>query len=95
MWKRYKDVPYLGSVHGGDLLEMYGIAGDHLGVDAISMSFIPPPSYIISAIDEGYTSQLHQPSGPQLFEGFHGCEPVVQHHLAQIHPRQQEDAFVQ
>ena len=28
---------YLGSVHGGELPEMYGITGDHLGTDAIGM----------------------------------------------------------
>ena len=95
MWKRNKDVLYLGSVHGGDLPEMYGIAGDHLGMDAIRYALFPPFFYTISVIDEDHTSQLHQPSGPQLSEGFHSCEPVVQHHLAQIHPRQQEDAFVQ
>ena len=33
---------YLGSVHGGELPEMYGITGDHLGTDAISMPIFSP-----------------------------------------------------
>ena len=37
VWKRRKDLLYIGSVHGGELPEMYGITGDHLGTDAISM----------------------------------------------------------
>ena len=68
---------YLGSAHGGDLPEMYGISGDYLGVDAISMLFVSPFFCTISAIDEGHTSQLHQPSGPQPSEWFHSREPVV------------------
>ena len=40
MWKRNKEVLYLGSVHGGDIPEMYGITDNHLGVDAVSTSFI-------------------------------------------------------
>lgn len=28
---------YIGSVHGGELPEMYGTTGDHLGTDAIGM----------------------------------------------------------
>ncbi|KAF9789744.1 sterol esterase [Thelephora terrestris] len=35
LWKRNKESLYLGSVHGGELPEMYGITGDHLGTDAI------------------------------------------------------------
>jgi hypothetical protein len=37
VWKRRKDLLYIGSVHGGELPEMYGVTGDHLGTDAISM----------------------------------------------------------
>jgi len=35
LWKRQKNSLYLGSVHGGELPEMYGITGDHLGTDAV------------------------------------------------------------
>ncbi|KAF9789755.1 Alpha/Beta hydrolase protein, partial [Thelephora terrestris] len=35
LWKRSKDSLYLRSVHGGELPEMYGLTGDHLGTDAI------------------------------------------------------------
>lgn len=42
MWRRDKELLYLGSFHGGDLPEMYGFIGDHLGTDAISMH---PPFY--------------------------------------------------
>ena len=37
VWKRRKDLLYLGSVHGADLPELYGVTGDHLAADAISM----------------------------------------------------------
>lgn len=37
VWKRRKDLLYLGSVHGADLPELYGITDDHLCADAISM----------------------------------------------------------
>ena len=37
MWKRRKDLLYIGSVHGGELPEFYGLTGDHLGTDAIGM----------------------------------------------------------
>lgn len=37
VWKRRKNLLYIGSVHGGELPEMYGITGDHLGTDAIGM----------------------------------------------------------
>ena len=41
MWKREKDLLYLGSFHSAELLEMYGATGDHLGTDAISMHHPP------------------------------------------------------
>ena len=37
VWKRRKDLLYIGSVHGGELPEFYGVTGDHLGTDAIGM----------------------------------------------------------
>jgi hypothetical protein len=37
VWKRRKDLLYIGSVHGGELPEMYGLTGDHVGTDAFSM----------------------------------------------------------
>ena len=42
VWKRNKNLLYLGSVHGGELPEMYGITGDHLGTDAIGMPIFCP-----------------------------------------------------
>ena len=51
VWKRDKDTLYLGSVHGGELPEMYGITGDHLGTDAIGTPIVPPLSYTILAIN--------------------------------------------
>ena len=89
-----KDLLYLGSLHGGDLLECYGFTGDYVCTDALSMyTFLSPPSTIPAA--EDYTSQLHQPSQPQPSERFQRHEPVVKHHLAEIHARQQEDVVVQ
>ena len=42
VWKREKDLLYLGSVHGGDLLEMYGFVGGHqVGTDAIGTRPLP------------------------------------------------------
>ncbi|KAF9789717.1 hypothetical protein BJ322DRAFT_1105578 [Thelephora terrestris] len=36
VWKRDKNILYLGSVHTADLAEVYGITGDdHLGTDAL------------------------------------------------------------
>jgi len=44
VWKRRKDLLYLGSFHSCELPEYYGLIGDHVGTDALSMSaFIPPP----------------------------------------------------
>jgi hypothetical protein len=37
VWKRKKNLLYVGSFHGDDLPEMFGLTGDRLGVDAISM----------------------------------------------------------
>ncbi|KAF9643417.1 sterol esterase [Thelephora ganbajun] len=34
LWKRRKNLLYIGSVHGGELPEMYGLTGDHVGTDA-------------------------------------------------------------
>jgi hypothetical protein len=45
VWKRMKDLLYLGSLHIGDIPEFYGFTGDHVGTDALGMhSFVPPPS---------------------------------------------------
>ena len=44
VWKRGKDLLYLGSFHSGDLLELYNLVGDHLGTDAIGMLH-PPHSF--------------------------------------------------
>jgi len=37
VWKRRKNLLYIGSVHGGELSEMYGLTGDHVGTDAFGM----------------------------------------------------------
>ena len=37
VWKRRKDLLYLGSFHVCDLPEFYGFTGDHIGTDALSM----------------------------------------------------------
>jgi len=95
VWKRRKDLLYLGSFHLCDLLEYYGFTGDHVGTDALGMhTFLPSPSPVPVA-DEDYTSQLHQPSKPQPPEGFQRHQPVVKHHLAEIYPRKQGDVVVQ
>ena len=95
VWKRRKDLLYLGSFHGGGLSEFYGFTGDHVGTDALSMSiFLPSPSPA-PVTDEDYTSQFHQPSKPQPSEGFQCHQPVVRYHLAEIHPREQGDVIVQ
>ena len=59
MWKRRKDALYLGSFHGGELLEMYGLTGDHLGTDAIGTHM--RSRTVLLAIEQDCTSQLHQP----------------------------------
>ena len=56
-----KDLLYLGSVHGGDLLEFYGFTGDYVGTDALGMHIFPSPSATLTT-DEDYISQLHQSS---------------------------------
>ena len=44
MWKRRKDLLYLGSFHSCELPEFYGFTGDHVGTDALSMyTFLPSP----------------------------------------------------
>ena len=44
MWKRRKDLLYLGSFHSCELPEFYGFTGDHVGTDALSMyTFLPLP----------------------------------------------------
>jgi len=44
VWKRRKDLLYLGSFHSCELPEFYGFTGDHVGTDALSMTtFLPPP----------------------------------------------------
>ena len=87
MWKRGKDLLYLGSFHVSDLPEFYGFTGDHVGTDALGMyTFLPSPS-AIPAADEDYTSKLRQPSQPQPSERFRRHEPVVKHHLAEVHAR--------
>jgi hypothetical protein len=90
-----KNLLYLGSLHVGDLPECYGFTGDHVCTDALGMHpFLPLPSAIPPA-DEDDVSELHQPSKPQPPERFQHHQPVVKHHLAEIHPRQQGDAIVQ
>jgi hypothetical protein len=42
VWKRMKDLLYLGSVHTGDVPECYGFAGDHVCTDALGMHFFLP-----------------------------------------------------
>ena len=55
MWKRRKDLLYLGSVHGGELSEMYGTQGDYLAADAVS-TLVSLSFYMISTIHEHHTS---------------------------------------
>jgi len=47
--KRRKNLLYLGAAHAADVPELFGITGDHLAVDAISMS--PPSVYIPPTAD--------------------------------------------
>ena len=95
MWKRRKNLLYIGSVHGGELPEFFGLTGDYLGTDAIGMR-ASLPSFPVTSLTYGdHASQFHQPLQPQLPQWFHGPEPVIERHLASIHPGQQEDASVQ
>ena len=55
VWKRRKDLLYLGSFHSCELPEFYGLTGDHVGADALSMYTLPSPS-LVSVADENYTS---------------------------------------
>ena len=85
VWKRRKDLLYLGSFHSCELPEFYGFTGDHVGTDALSMyTFLPPLPVLVA--DEDYTSQLRQPSKPQPPEGFQRHQSTVKYHLAEIHP---------
>ena len=95
VWKRMKDLLYLGSLHTGELPEFYGFTGNHVGMDAFGVHTFPPFSSMIPVADEDYTSQLHQPSKPKPPERFQRHKPVVKYHLAEIHPRQQGDLVVQ
>ena len=46
VWKRRKDLLYVGSVHGGELPEIYGLTGDHVATDAFGMRiFSSPPQH--------------------------------------------------
>ena len=85
---------YLGSLHTGYLPELYGFTGDHVGTDSFSMHTLPHFS-VIPVADEDCTSKLHQSSKPQPPEWIQRHEPVVEHHLAEIHPGQQGDVGVQ
>ena len=95
VWKRMKDLLYLGSLHTGELPEFYGFTGDHVGMDAFGVHTFPLFSSLIPATDEGHTSQLHQPPEPQPPEWLQRHKPVVEHRLAEVHPRQQGDLVVQ
>jgi hypothetical protein len=87
VWKRMKDLLYLGSRHTGELPEYYGFTGDHVGTDAFGMHTSLPLPSATPAVDEGCTSQLHQSSKPQLaLERFQHHQPVVKYYLAEIHP---------
>ena len=55
VWKRRKDLLYIGSVHGGELSEMYGTQGDYLAADAIS-TLVSLSFHMISTIDGRRTS---------------------------------------
>ena len=65
VWKREKNNPYLGSVHGGELPEMYGITGDHLGTDAIGMPIVPPLFYTIFVITSVNFINYQDPNYPK------------------------------
>ena len=91
VWKRRKDLLYLGSFHGGDIPEFYGLTGDHLGTDAIRKY----PLILIAVANEGFTSQLHQPPQPQPPEGFYSLESTIGRHLAQIHAGKQKAVTIQ
>ena len=55
VWKRRKDLLYLGSFHSCELPEFYGLTGDHVGTDALSMYTLPSPS-LVPVADENYIS---------------------------------------
>ena len=93
MWKRRKDLLYLGSVHGGDVAEFFGITDDYVGTDALGMCTLLPPT--TSAANEDRASQLHQLPRPQPPHQFDSYQLPVEYNLAQIHPRHQDDALVQ
>ena len=95
MWKRGKDLLYLGSFHGGDLSEFYDFTGDHVGTDALGMHTFLPSLSPAPATDEDYTSQLYQSSKPQPPEGFQRHQSIIKHRLAEIHARKQGDAIIQ
>ena len=95
VWKRRKNLLYLGSVHGGELPEMYGIIGDHVGTDAFGVYTSPRLLPVISATHRDLASELHQPPRSQPPERFYLCQPVVKYHLATIYPGWQEDVLVQ
>jgi len=95
VWKRRKDLLYLGSFHSCELPEFYGFTGDHVGTDALSAyPFLPPPP-LVPVADGDHTSQLHQPSKSQPPEGFERRQSIIKCHLAEIHARKQGDVVVQ
>ena len=69
MWKRRKNLLYIGSVHGGELPEFFGLTGDYLGTDAIGMraslpSFpVTSPTYGITIVNFINHYNPNYPSG--------------------------------
>ncbi|KAF9789721.1 Alpha/Beta hydrolase protein [Thelephora terrestris] len=63
LWKRDKNILYLGSVHGADLAELYDITGgDHLGADAV-VNFInhQDPNYSKDSTASSVLSKIAWP----------------------------------
>jgi len=73
VWKRGKGLPYFGSLHGGDLPEMYGFIGDHVGTDAFGMCAF---TSLILPAHEDYTVNFINHRNPNYPSGSTATSPL-------------------
>jgi len=73
VWKRRKDLLYLGSVHIAELPEFYGLTSDHVGADAIGMYTFPS---MISAANESQQVNFVNCQNPNHPSGSKAISPL-------------------
>ena len=65
VWKRRKDLLYLGSFHGGDLMEFYDFVGDHVGTDAIGVLYLSGSFRTLMRVGPVNFINHHDPNYPE------------------------------